>query len=231
MHIFKIIFLTFLTYSYSFNKNLPLPDNLANKNIFHEEVIQLNGWSCGYNALFYAICLESKFGKSNKYSNLNNFKNLCGNYLKSLNKQPSGSSSNKILIDLAQELKLSPLQIVSYKYSESLGCITENIKIYYPTNTSKNKINKLLKQARKNKSLSLFEDIKNIYKNFPEDNIYFVHLICHLSYTQKIGHWVLVSVVKDHGKKRVYIFDNINNKITENSEINRYILDIYNNFN
>lgn len=220
-------FLIFLSAFFSINigveaKKLPLPSSFKDLPVYYEAVKQIDGWSCGYNALYNACCLEKRFGRKNPNSDLNIFKQCCMAYLRNLRQDPKAAASNKILENLATPLQLSRVHYLTFERNGKIvPLFLTSTKITYPSGTHPRIIDRLMEEAKTKRAENLIESLKRELDRHA--TIFMLHFLCHIQ-TDSQGHAVLASIVKNNkGEKSIYIFDNMNNPISQNSQMKHYI--------
>lgn len=215
-----ILFLVFNFVCYSANI-IELPKSLEGKSVYHIKSWQLNDWSCGYNVLFNACNLEKIFTKNNNSHDYDIFSKKVLEYLKIKNKNPKGSASNKMLDRLSEILGLEKYQFLVIKDQKIKPIFSTSTKITFYHGTTQDQINALMQQAIEKREKDCIVDLKN-YINKPKD-LKFLHLFCQIK-DQSINHLVLMSVIENRNKIRsLFIFDNVNLLVKENSQLKKYI--------
>lgn len=210
-------------------EKLSLPLIYTNKPIYYIKAHQLDKWSCGYNVLFNACNVEQHCGRINKGANFNHFSSICGTYLNSIYKESHKASTNNILDDLSQKLKLQDncyLHLDSYNKIEPL--LKGSVKIKYYGNPSQTEIDRLFKEAIIKRNQDRINEINKMLNN-NKDKLYFVHFFCHVEDTSG-PHVLLISLIQNKNGRSLYIFDNLNAVITQYSQTMQYIDYIYSTF-
>jgi hypothetical protein len=202
--------------------NLPLPASISTKPVYYEKVEQLKDMSCGYNALFNACKIEKRLGRDNLNNDFNRFKNICLSYLKTIGRDPKASATNNILEDLGKQLGLQRIHYLNIDNKNNIMPVFSTpIKVTYFAGTPKQEVNRLLEEAMKKRVDNLWISLKREMDR--SSNTFFIHFLCHMIVDGE-GHAILASVVKNsQGRKALYIFDNMNNSITEYSPQKKYI--------
>ena len=205
-------------------EQLPLPKSLASKSIVHARVRQLNNWSCGYNALYNACALEQQAGLDNSCSNRSHFESVCSTYVRAKRLDPHGATYNATLTDLAPQLKLENLCCLTFgKQNDIIPLFDSSTRINHKQSASRAEVDRLMGQAKKQRGVSYFDTLKQ--KMAAKDRCC-LHFICNID--EGVKHWILVSVIKKSAKDVVlYICDNMNGRITDQSQIKRYIDYLY----
>lgn len=179
---------------------LPVPHSLRNKAVYYERVRQLNNFCCGYNALYNACKLEQKLGIANPYSDVKRFENLCLPYIASRGYRPKDNAYTHIIKELSVKLNLTHLESVGLRGRNNNSLIVHSC--YHPDQTM---------QALKQKL------------NAPSTRTKVIHFVC-IFQLPNGPHGVLVSLVKDSQEQiSLHLFDNLNNQLTEGSELKRCI--------
>ncbi len=208
-------------------QGIPLPPSLQNKPIYHVYAPQLNGYSCGYNALFNICRLEA-----NRYSNFSEFSLLINDFLAKYNQRHSplgpldGSSYPMMYAIARRRMKLNNVYHLSFNENNELRiafCKGLNVRVAYAAGTPQHVVNEMLKQKFLQRSRQRTRRCINVLKKrlatMPEGKL---HFLCQVFETD--WHTVLVSIVKRaDGMKAVYIADNLNRPYSDQSGIVRYI--------
>jgi hypothetical protein len=214
---------------------ITLPPSLSNKPIYHVYAPQLNGFSCGYNALFNICKLEN-----NQYSNLTNFSALINDYLAKYNqrhpvKNTVSSSTDAMLYGIARRrMKLDNVYCLNFNENNELRvafCKPLNVTVTCAAGTPRDVVKEMLRQKSLQKARQRTRRCINILKKrFETMSQGKLHFVCRVFETA--WHWVLVSLVKTpQGAKTIYIADNLNRPYSDQSGIVRYIKFICNAFN
>jgi len=220
------------SFAYSFtNKYLPLPASLADKPVQYLRVKQIPNWSCGYNALYNACCVEQFIGQPNKHTQLEYFNNICQPYTYNHNKKPMGSSSNRTLEALASQLNLQKLTCLAIENDHTIKPLIRNVRFNYEFlhNDSPQIREYKADRALKAKLQGYLNKLAQDFNNAPQSSC--MHFICNID-TARGKHWVLVSITKNSkGERLLYVCDNMNSPITEHSQMKRYITYLHKLFN
>lgn len=223
----KILLLTSALYSITLTadqEKLSLPDNLANKQVEYVKTKQLDGWSCGYNALLNACNVEQKVGNKNPYTKEKVFKNKLASVIASMGKHPRQSTSNKNLAKLSKKLNLKRTASLHLVNGKSELLLPKSVGVSFPGGTSKAKIQQLLKQAKADRQKRQLNKLVSYFNGKSKKAA--VHF-----FSSVPGHWILTSVVKDNnGKKSIQVRDNLNRPIGDHSPIKKHIEFIANKF-
>jgi hypothetical protein len=200
---------------------LPLPSSFGSRAIYHVEAHQINTWSCGYNALFNACNLEHFLGVSNKYRDFAKFSQLCTAFLQRVSKKKRDGISNVEIEGLALSLGLGKVYYLSPdQKGEVVPLLESSTFITVPASMSSAQANRLLEQAVKKREQALYSAI---HQKLKVQKDVCVHFVCHVR-ARREDHCILLSLVQKKGKDRaLYIFDNLNGKVTDRSYIKPYI--------
>lgn len=210
------------TISSAFGTYLPLPKSVQSKAVYHVKAYQLDKWSCGYNALFNACNIEQYLTKSNKFSNYPLFNHFCSAYLKSKKMDPSKASNNRTLEELAKHLKLQKFQYLVEDKAKGVHPLISGVRISYPAGLPKAKIAIKLQEAKNKKEQEKIKEIKDYLKK-NKGKICCAHFVCHIV---ALGgpHGILITLVQNkQGDRALYVYDNMNLSIHENSLTKKYI--------
>lgn len=205
--------------------NLPLPQSLAAKPITYELVKQIDGFSCGYNVLFNACNLETRFGKFNCHSNLTNFSNCVVAHLSSKGIHPAATSSGVILEPLAVLLNLQNFTYLMFHKDNPMAYKTPvlcgNTSFSYQLGATEEEISRLMDAAVIKRATDRFDNLA--LQLDAASGLFFMHFGCNVV-SLGTKHLVLVSIVKNaNGERAMYIFDNMNQPINQDSQIMVYI--------
>ncbi len=231
----KLILLLAITTAFSCSSmqdpNHTLPRALQNKPIFHEKVEQIQGWSCGYNALYNACKLEQKFGRDNIHSQLWAFEAVGSAFLHDIDAIPTNASTNVMLEGLAKQLQLQRFCCLRINEQDQVQPImSEGVRIRYRGNATPAEIKKMLKNAQERQSDEQMELLKAELDS--ATGLHFIHFVCHVI-VEGSEHFVLLSVVKNDDTLSLHICDNLNSSIYETSAMKYYIdyISLYFNIN
>lgn len=220
--LFALVSIQSLAYSFT-NKYLPLPASVAGQHVHYLRVKQIPKWSCGYNALYNACCIEDYIGLPNSNTELTSFSAVCLPYIQAHGHGPMQGSSNKTLEKLAPKLGLQQLACLHMRNNTIESLIPVWYRFSY--SDSPERQTQIIEHTKQTKYQNY---INKLVKDFEQaQQPCCVHFICNIS-TARGRHWVLVSVVKDRdGNKALYICDNMNSPITEHSQMKQYISYLY----
>jgi hypothetical protein len=212
------------TASFLVGRELPLPHEYASKAVYHIQVKQLDAFSCGYNVLFNAANFENLCGFRNTIHQYRTFQNRILPYLQSQGYDPSKTSTNAVTDHLAQKvLGLQPfyhLHIKNEKGRRIVPLLVDKTRITFPSGTSEREVQKLMKKAVEERQQSVIENISTILNQ----KIYaVVHFLCYVTSERGIRHGILISLLKNSSGRGLYIFDNLNEKLTKYSEAIRFV--------
>lgn len=166
----------------------------SSKAVYYVKAEELPGFCCGYNALFNACNIEAAFGKSQKYSDRKIFAKTCRQHLKNWQIHPLDVVYNDELEELAKNLGIQNFYCVSYE-PHSVFYIPD-----FPLPS---------KDARFHNNIKKKLDAST--------GLFFVHFVCHLPYEE--GHWILMTLVQNTSGRALYIYDNLNLAIDEESQV------------
>lgn len=216
--IFSFLFILLISCQI-YGRRLPLPASLSGLPIYYEEVDQIDGMSCGYNALYNACRLETQLGKANPASDLDYFTTLCLPYLNGIKADPENFSDNEMLENLACLLKLQNFRYL-HLYKDHV-IPAGMIEYQVPHRATQADIERAIDRAYIGRATLIYNEL--IQAINAARGSFFIHFVCHVK-SRGVGHAVLISLVKDiNGGKSMYIHDNMNAYITEHCDIMRYI--------
>ncbi|MCL4361195.1 iron transporter [Candidatus Dependentiae bacterium] len=225
--------------------NYKVIEQIEGKNTYHMQSPSelYNGWTCGLFTLFNAYKIEQDLGLTNKVE----FKKVCENYLKPKKVDPFDGTYADDLVNIAdQHLKLhnyyglylnqngqiEPLSDVSIKWNLSSknkdihfevdAKSTElNIQGFAPYKTDKSKLNKLFNEEKNKQLQGILQNLKAELDAVPAHKSHVIHFLCEIP---EHVHWILISVVKKPYEKPVlFVFDNMNYKISTVKSTQKYI--------
>lgn len=205
-------------------KFLDLPRSLSSKAVYHKETYQLDDFSCGYNVLFNACNLEKVCSFPNKFYQYPLFEKTCKKYT-ALNKlQPKSSASNHDIDCLARVyLGTQPLYVLGFNQAGDIQPLfSDPTEITHPMGISQAEIDRRLKKAIEQRSDDLFESIKDRLLKSRAAYYTIIHFAC-IVQDEDVPHVLLVSLVQNRSGKALYIFDNLNRKISDRSPTKCYI--------
>lgn len=200
---------------------MPLPTSINSKAIYHVEAHQLDKWSCGYNALFNACNLEQAIGLDNPCSKFEKFSEICTAFIQRKKRKSTDAMSSSEFEDLPYKLKLSRAQYLGLdKTGNVKPDLDEDVYIRATPGMSGSEIEDSLTKEKKRREEAL---IQSLQREFGNNDDYCMHFFCHVI-ADDSGHGILITLVqKDRFNRALYIFDNLNMPITEDSENKKYI--------
>lgn len=202
----------------NYSSFLPLPSEFAKRPIYYVYAHQLDDFSCGYNVLFNACCLEHNKVRYNKFSSKELFKKTIRNYLVTKKAKPHNASTSYWLHELAPRVLLKNFNYLILEKQKVRPLCASGIQVEYTIGTPKNVIEKMVAQAWEKKEEQL---IKKLRKKLVDPCC--LHFACHCK-PHGVDHVVLITLVCDvYRRKSLYIFDNLNNTIAPKGEIAHYI--------
>ena len=200
---------------------IPLP--LQQRAVFYPVATQINGFSCGYNALYNAANFENWCGFSNPAHDYAIFKARTLAFLAKIGRDPLDSSDNKLTEALGTSvLQVQPLYHITFSSDTKQKIILSgSVSISYRKGTSQSTIDQMLAEAHVQKAQDQFKACRNYLnsrKGFPA----VIHFMCYvMSYTGK--HIVLISVYQNSSGRALYVFDNLNETLTVQHDTTRYL--------
>lgn len=215
----RVFFL--LSFSALQAKYMPIPPSISSKAVYHVRAHQIDEWSCGYNALFNACNLEHTLGFKNPYSTFKNFKELCTTFIRKTRKGPRDGISNVAIEKLAAQCKLQKVTYLNVNgYGTIVPLLNSPTTVTVRADLSNSEVQALLDHAVKKREDAVLKELK---KELETKKMLCIHFICHV-FAKGEDHCILVSLVQKNGLYRgLYIFDNMNIPIKENTEIKQYI--------
>ncbi len=203
---------------------LPLPASLNNKPVYHHQVQQVNGWSCGYNTLYNACSLENSNGKHNAYSDVNRFKNTCLPRLQQQGIAPNHGASNTTIEGLAPHLGLNRwLSLRTEDYGVS-PLISKSLSVPVGNHHDAAHVKLLINQAHQRRGEETISHLQQELDRAPLGQSHFAHFMCSVHSARGVPHAVLASVVKRaDGHRELHVCDNMNEPIHEHTPIKKHI--------
>ncbi len=207
---------------------LPLPESISSKAVYHVKTYQLNEVCCGYNALFNACNIEDWCGLANIYSNYEIFRDACMGYLGHRKINPKAGVDCDTLNLLAEgHLKtrnICNLDIIENKVTPTFLVFSQAVVSNVPSPSCTNLdiivISAIEAEIMRQKQV-FFEEIDKHLMN-GEGPYDLIHFICIVE-VRGVWHAVLLTVVQNNTGRGLYIFDNCNERIEEDSASKRYI--------
>lgn len=217
--------LVLLVSSSLYSQYLSLPRSLKSKAVYYVRTKQLDRFSCGYNALFNAANFEQHCGFDNDTHRYPVFERRCMPYINSQGLNPKKTSYNKHTEYLAQNaLKLQPFYHL--RIDERRGAIapilTGETRISYRSDTSKRDIKRKMRKAASRRRDRVIENIKRRLEDFSGYPVV-VHFLCYVNSAKGGRHAVLVSLYQNHTGRGLYLFDNLNERVSESSDITQFL--------
>lgn len=209
--------------------DLPLPQSLNSHAVYHIKVKQLHEFSCGYNALFNGCNVENWCGYSNRMNEFSRFRQACYDFTAAHDIRRKSSLNNKQIEQLARQLgmhRVVHLHIDAYNKVAPL--LTKEVRITYAQGTTEAVIKRMLEAEMARQQTAHIQEVKTNLERatvFP----YVVHFIC-IVQVDGTSHGILVTLIKNQTGTGLYIFDNMNKKISESSQIRRCIEYLVNTF-
>lgn len=195
---------------------LTVPAGIRDKAIYHVRVKQLSDLSCGYNALFNACKLEHLFGFKESQCNFEKFKQICHDYAKKLDRPTSAGLSCYELENIVIKLQLKCVTFLVDENNRIIPKLDEYAVRAAPDMLPDFLREQLAEENFRIKEASLLDKLKS---NLSKKGETILHFICFFD-----DHMILISIVQKNKKERVlYIFDNCNEQIAENSKAKKFI--------
>ena len=202
-------------------RTLPLPQEYAQKAVFHVHVKQLDAFSCGYNVLFNAANFEHFCGFYNRNYEYQVFQSHVLPYLKAQGYSPSKTSTNAITDHLSQKvLGLQPFYHLHIKGRTIVPLLVDKTRISFPSGTSEREVQRLLKNAVEGRQNDV---IKSISYNLSQRTTAIFHFLCYLTSSNGVRHGILISLLQNSTGRALYIFDNLNEPLSKYSEAKRFV--------
>jgi hypothetical protein len=224
MHIYLFWFATILTtFSSCALVELPLPNSLSSKAIYHLKVKQLHEFSCGFNMLFNGCNIEKWFGFNNCMSDFQNFRKASYDFAAAHKKKRKGSLGQRDIRLLADYLGMKK---VVYPYIDEQKQVkfsfSQEVRVTFWQGTPKAEIERMKQQALKKQ---YDEYVYNLQQEVDTASSYpyILHCACAVDVDpyEEEGHFVLVTLVKNESGRALYICDNMNKRIGESSDTQR----------
>ncbi len=208
-------------------KLIPLPHSLSSEAVDHIRVEQINGFCCGYNVLFNACNVEQSCGYDNCFAHYRIFVDACMNYLQHKNIHPQAGVTNATMGLLARE----GVHLKKYCYLyEREGGIRPDVGTFnyqYELGIAPDELKRLINAEYEKRERSILQGIKDYLADNKSNAC--VHFACHIP--GRTDHVILMSLIQNDSGRGLYIFDNVNAAILENSRAMRHIRFICNTFN
>lgn len=201
---------------------IPLPSSLATHAVFYKKSRQLNAFSCGYNTLFNAANLEQTYGFHNPYSNYAAFESICRPYAQQYGYKPRGPLYNTDISNLAKKLLTQNIINLTLKNERIIPLFDTSTHYSYPHGSSKRTIKLIARKAVQDRAHKLIEKVRQ-HLSQNSDHTQIVHFGCFVKDDGE-GHIILATLVQNKSGRGLYIFDNMNEKIKEGSDI-KYVID------
>jgi hypothetical protein len=209
------------TYSSRAVENLPLPRSLSSKAVYYVKTKQLNEFSCGYNALFNAANFEFHCGFTNQVYRYEAFSQKIVPYLRSQGLDPKKASYSYDIEHLAGEvLHLMPSFHLQKNKNMIELLLSGKTTVSFTEGTSRAEIDRLLQSALAKKRKQYIDFLKS-YLEMEREAV--IHFICYVKTLKGDDHIVLLSLHQNVSGRGLYLFDNINEQVTEVSDIRAFI--------
>lgn len=214
---------------YCATSEIPMLPSLSGHAVYQIKVKQLHEFSCGYNALFNGCNVEQWCGYSNRMSEFSRFRQACYDFASVHNIRRKSSLDNKQIEQLASQLGMRT--IIHFHidtYNRVAPLITEEVRVTYTKGTSRAAIDRMLEAEMARQQVAHVQAVKNDLEKasvFP----HIVHCMC-IVQVDGTSHGILATIIKNQTGKGLYIFDNLNKKITESSQIRQCITHLINEF-
>lgn len=216
--VFMCVLITYLSRA---AEELPLPRSLSSKAVYYVKTKQLNDFSCGYNALFNAANFESHCGFTNHVYRYEAFSQKILPYLRSQGLDPKKASYSYDTEHLAREvLDLMPFFHLQKNKNTIELMLSEKTTVSHIKGASRAQIDRLLESAVAKKRKQRIDSLKNYLEKEREAVI---HFICYVKTLKGGDHIVLLSLHQNASGRGLYLFDNINESVTEASDIRAFI--------
>ena len=152
----KYILLLYLSISKIVTPNytsfLPLPAEFAKRPIYYVYASQLNGFSCGYNVLYNACCLEHAKLRYNKFWDKELFKRTVQKYLVSKKAKPHQASMSTWLHELARHIGLENFNYLILENNKVRPLGEFGVTVEYIIGTPKHMLKEMVAKAWKKKN-------------------------------------------------------------------------------
>lgn len=199
-----------------------LPKSVNAGAVYYVKTQQLDDFSCSYNALFNACNVDKSCGISNGFSDYGPFSQVSMAYVKSHGLKPKGSASTNDTDELAVKyLKMKNTCNLGFDDKKIIPLLHWHAQITLTGRESKAEQEKMFEREFDRQRQEFFEKIKQQFDS-AGGLTRVMHFICTVQ-DGRTGHAVLVSLVQNETGRGLYIFDNLNRKISENSQIMRYV--------
>lgn len=206
----------------------PLPRSIASKAVYYVKSQQLDDFSCSYNALFNACNIDYRSGLSNKFFDYRLFSGASLAYAKSHGLNPKGATSTKSTDDLAVNyLGMKNLCNLGFEGNKIIPFRDVHSQIWYSGKPSKAEIKEMHNREYERQRNEFMDGIKK-QLDAAAGLTRVMHFICTVHDAsdrrdRNSGHAILVSLVQNSSGRALYIFDNMNGRIAENSDIMKFI--------
>lgn len=210
---------------------LNLPASLGGRAVFHMRADQLQEFCCGYNVLFNGCNIESTCGIPNRFSDYGNFRQACFDYIRPRAIKPLAAVYGIVVESLAEHfLNMQQTCALVFDGDNKIIPLTYgSTMIFVPHDATKAEIDHLHSieriRLRAEKIAKIWTKLAN--STAPCD---IVHFFCYNS-IGKDGHFLLATLVQNPTGRGLYIYDNTNRPITEDTQSERLLLYICDTFN
>lgn len=201
---------------------LPVPASLQHHAVYYVKTKQLDQFSCGYNVLFNAANFEESLGFANKHHTYPVFRDSILPYLQYEGFNPKAGSTNHIAEAFSQVLGLQPFYHLSYSEKNLYGVgplISDEIWVTCEEGTPQWRVGQLLDKAYQEKQDKQLSEIRKYLRT---NKYAVVHFDCSVQ-IDGTGHAILLSLHQNESGRGLFMFDNMNSSINNNSEITRFI--------
>ncbi len=199
-----------------------VPRSVADRAVYYVKSTQLDDFSCAYNALFNACNLDRACGVPNRFADYSQFSRISSAYARSEGLNPKGSTSTRNSDDLAlNHLRMKNVCNLGFKDARIIPLFDLHARISITGRESKAEQQRMFQREFERQQEAFIDSIKYQF-DAAAGLTRVMHFVCTVQ-DGGTGHAVLVSLVQNSTGRGLYIFDNLNRRISENSEIMRYI--------
>ena len=166
--------------------------------------------------------MDKVYGVANPYCDYRLFTQTSKAYVKSHRLNPKASVSTRTIEDLAlKHLKMKNICNLALEDHKIMPLMRLHAEIKVHGHETKAERQRMFKREFEKQQEGFIKDLKNRFDN-AVGLTRVMHFICHVQ-SRGSGHAILVSVVQNSTGRALYIFDNMNQKIGEYSDIMKYI--------
>lgn len=213
---------------------LSLPGSVSSNAVFYVRTKQLREFSCGYNVLFNAANFEHRVGFTNGAHRYSIFRNQVMPYLRRNGWHPKAQSRNVMTEYLAQNrLNLQPFYHLHFDKDNPnriVPILTGKTRIRYPSGTSQREIERKMGRAIARRYDKVITSIQN-YLDIKDGQQAVVHFLCYVKSARGIRHGVLLTLYQNSTGRGLYLFDNMNERVYQSSDVMyfiKYLIKIFN---